>query len=275
MFEFIKKHKILSIVILTIVVLISVFVIPILINLAYECPAPFSFLEVNWEAKDALAFYGSFLGAFATIVALIFTIWFTVRSQKEERKLSVKPRLVSELKKYTGDLLTIDENDNIVYVEYKRALLVSGKSVPDDIASIIDFKTKYVNEAANKDHLVKTITEFSLKDMKQNFLQNNFIMLYTLKNYGSNNAIEIDFDLDGSSVWEFCISPNETKRFVLVLNEDLLVNDRKEIKISLKYTDVFSIARYLQKEDFTFARINSEFCFTRTRRYGLSRPMEI
>ena len=49
----------------------------------------------------------------------------------------------------------------------------------------------------------------------------------------------------------------------------------ESVSVLLKTVCKEHIIQSLQKEDFTFAIINSEFCFTRAKRYGLSRAIEI
>ena len=88
-----KCKKLFWIVFSIIVVMLFVFVIPIVINWLYSRHASIPLFAMSWDAKDALAFYGSILGAGATILALVATFRFTSNNQKGEQKLAIKPNL--------------------------------------------------------------------------------------------------------------------------------------------------------------------------------------
>ena len=53
-------------------------IVPLGIDWAFKEPALCPVLEVAWKVEDALSFYGSLLGAAATIFVLLRTIKFTV-----------------------------------------------------------------------------------------------------------------------------------------------------------------------------------------------------
>lgn len=72
--EFFKKNW-LAVVGCAIAVLISVVGVPLLINWAFATPAWWDFLAVDWEAKDALAYYGSALGFIGTVIFSGLALW--------------------------------------------------------------------------------------------------------------------------------------------------------------------------------------------------------
>ena len=49
--------------------------IPFLINLTFTVPALCDFLNVDWEAKDALSYYGSALGFIGTVIFSGLALW--------------------------------------------------------------------------------------------------------------------------------------------------------------------------------------------------------
>lgn len=64
MFEYIKKYKLVIFSVL-IGVLIAIFIIPVLINLCFKFTCPLLLFQAEWDASDALNYYGvvlSFLG---------------------------------------------------------------------------------------------------------------------------------------------------------------------------------------------------------------------
>lgn len=72
--DFLKKNW-LVVVVCMIAVLFSVVGIPLLINWAFTVPALCDFFAVNWEAKDALAYYGSALGFIGTVIFSGLALW--------------------------------------------------------------------------------------------------------------------------------------------------------------------------------------------------------
>ena len=72
--DFLKKNW-LVVVVCVIAVLFSVVGIPLLINWAFTVPALCDFFAVNWEAKDALAYYGSALGFIGTVIFSGLALW--------------------------------------------------------------------------------------------------------------------------------------------------------------------------------------------------------
>ena len=72
--EFLKKHW-LAVLIGVIIVLLAVVGVPLLINWAYSIPAPCDFLAMDWDAKDALSYYGSALGFIGTVIFSGLALW--------------------------------------------------------------------------------------------------------------------------------------------------------------------------------------------------------
>ncbi len=71
---FLKKHWI-AVIICILVALFMVVGVPFIINLSFSCPAICNFFAVKWEAKDALAYYGSVLGVLGTIIFSGLALW--------------------------------------------------------------------------------------------------------------------------------------------------------------------------------------------------------
>ena len=252
-------------------------IVPLGINWIHKIPAPYTFLEMSWEAKDTLQFYGSVLGAIATIFALVSTIRFTVNSQKEERKLSIKPRLSSRLSKYNEDLLSITDDDDFVFIKYSDSLMVSTEEIPMEIANILELQKKAKAKATGdldefiKEEIIKT---FKNKYMK--YIDNHLLVLYELCNYGANNALEVDFKINGNCACPpFCVPMNATKRFILIVDEEILLNKEKEIEISLTYTDICSLGKYNQKQTAYLSKEDSKFKIVQVVDIDLCSPIEL
>lgn len=272
------KHKklITRVVSWYIVGIIFIFLIPIGINLAYKTPCSLEIFAMNWEAKDALSFYGSLLGAAATILALTETIRFTVKTQKEEHKLSIKPRLDSKWQHYSDKLLTISEEANFVFIEYSNGEVTSSRDIPSKIQNILDvYKKAPMSDDNHKNDTDVYIYE-AFKDCYDKYISKNLLLLYEIYNYGANNAIEIEFKINDYIICPtFCITTSEPQKFVLILSEDLLINNNKEIEILLTYTDICSFGKYKQRELFSFFKTNNELQTSQAFEYKLSSPKEL
>lgn len=260
-------------------VILFVFVIPILINLAYNKPATIPLFAMSWEAKDILAFYGSILGAGATIFALVATIRFTAKSQKEERKHSIKPRLDSKMRIYNDKILSISEEDNFIFVDYSESLKVTSRLIPDEVVDIIAKDKKA--SAPNKKGIDKVLQfndEAIFNKTLSDYLKSHILILYELNNYGANNAIDVEFIINQSIVYNsFCIPIKEPVRFLLIFNKDILKDEDelKRIDVSIIYTDICSLGLYSQEESFQLVPDTNGLSTFQMGEQQLSKPREI
>ncbi len=73
-YDYIKKH-IFVIVGCILAILFVTIGIPLIINWLFSIPACCDFFRVDWEAKDALAYYGSVLGFVGTVIFSGLALW--------------------------------------------------------------------------------------------------------------------------------------------------------------------------------------------------------
>ena len=71
---FLKSHW-LSVILCVLAVLFAVIGVPLFINWAFSRPAWCDFFAVDWEAKEALAYYGSALGFIGTVIFSGLALW--------------------------------------------------------------------------------------------------------------------------------------------------------------------------------------------------------
>lgn len=85
--DFIKKHWIATIIAILIVIL-AVLGVPLAINWAFTRPAICDFFAVSWDAKDALAYYGSALGFLGTVVFSALALWqnHIIKTESDKRQ---------------------------------------------------------------------------------------------------------------------------------------------------------------------------------------------
>lgn len=275
-----KENRIFRIIAWYIIGFFFAIIVPIGINWIYKIPAWHPVSEMSWEAKDALQFYGSLLGATATIFALVSTIRFTVNSQKEERKLTIKPRLDSKLKGHNKNLLSITEDDDFVFIEYSDTLMVSSEIIPEEIAKILALQKKLemtnVRVTGDMEEFIREGLYESFKKKYDTYIDKHLLILYEIYNYGANNALEVNFKINGNGACPpFCVPTNIAKRFILIFDEDYLLNEGKEIEISLTYTDICSLGKYNQKEKVFLCKKDSNFQIVQIGDINLCSPIEL
>ena len=261
------------------IIIISCFflgvVIPFIINWLYSMPAPVSFLAMRWDAADVLGFYGSLLGAAATIFVLQQTIEFTKDSQKEDRKLSIKPRLETDWIPYAKHLLSLDQ-DEYLFVYFEENQITSSKLLPDRIATMLSLKKKLDESARSPNYDDYSFNEVTLNYATESFLEKNSMTLYEIRNYGAANAIDVSLQINGIEVCQrFCISTDQPKRIVLIVHENQLVNKHKQMDISLHYTDICSIGLYQQTETLHIRKNANSFDIIQNDNDYLSTPTEL
>ena len=97
MIKFIKKHlKAIIIVLISVLAAVVIFAIPLLINIAYKTPSKIRILGAEWNAEDALQFYGAIIGAGGTIVLGYVAYWQTKRANEQSDNANeISNRLLS------------------------------------------------------------------------------------------------------------------------------------------------------------------------------------
>ncbi|UYO61783.1 hypothetical protein LNN31_13460 [Acetobacterium wieringae] len=83
------------------------FGVPLIVNFAYVFGQSNALFITAWDAADMLSYYGTLLGASATIVAVTWTINFTSESAKKDRWLSENNNYKNYGLKICSDLLDI------------------------------------------------------------------------------------------------------------------------------------------------------------------------
>lgn len=199
-----------------------------------------------WRGEDVLAYYGSLLGASATIIALVATICFTINNQKKERKLSVRPYLQRNLQlldKYEDKLF-----ENVaIFIKCSDNLLETYSNLPDDMK---DIKILQERLRGNKDVSGSISLLITIGDVNKKVFGDNCVLIYELENYGSNTALDIELGFNDLTLpWKFCIRANEKKKLVLIVDGRVT-----QANISFEYFDVYSLGKYRQKEALSISK---------------------
>lgn len=227
------------------------------------------------EMKDYMEYYGSIvgslIGAIATVLVLVKTIDFTIKNQKDERKLSVRPYL--ELSKYhITKLEELSNSENAVFVEISKGLIESQVVIPERIA-----RMKKTEEKLRKSKS-PNMTETVLSAVSVgSFFKNNYILQVDIYNNGAGNAIDVEYRINERPITgPFCVTTDRRKRLIFVLNDDMLENDESTLSFTLEYSDVVLLARYQQKESINFFRAtNGDLMISQFSEDLLTKPVEI
>lgn len=83
--SFLKQHKKATILIIVVITCLTIG-IPLLINWMFEIPALCDFFAVNWEAVDALSYYGDVLSFLGTVALSGLALWQNHEIQQADDK---------------------------------------------------------------------------------------------------------------------------------------------------------------------------------------------
>lgn len=272
---YLKQHikPILSILGWTALIVFFVCAVPLMIDCAFKKPAQFPIFAVAWEAKDALSFYGDLLGAAATIFVLQRTIKFTIENQKDERKLSIKPCL--ETKKYNfTNIFKIPTDQEITFLTISKNGITYQGALPDDINDL-----RIIRDRLNSQLSIDSLEQARFNHSIETLLKQKYYLYYEVSNCGAGNALNVSMQINKNIVLpNFCITISEPKKFMFILNSDLLDADNSEytLKLFFAYDDIASLARYYQTEYIIFSK-NSESTLKTMQMSGelLTKPVEI
>lgn len=219
--DYIKHHKLLSF-----LIIIGIIFIPIIvIHLLFSIYPSNDWWIAKWSAGELLDYFGSIMGAVATIIALIVTIIYTNDSQKKQNILSVKPYLQSEY-------IPIFNYNEITNNSSKPFYITFGSNISSSSVE------PYMFNRMKEDGFDKIF-----------FFSRYYIIKYKIKNVGANSAVNIKWTLNNKPIIpEFAISKNEIFECVIVIDSSILENNKATLKLKYEFDDVLGLASYFQEE---------------------------
>jgi|GEM_PF-1848525 len=244
MYQILKKY-------FNLIVIITIY--PIFIHIIFKLHTSCKFIIAEWSSGDMLNYGASIIQVIATIYAIKLTIDFTIQNQKDERKLNtdsqkedrrlaIKPYLSSEHES-VYKLLKIEDNRLFIIInnQYKES---------NDINSYTYQVTVYKSN---------NILNDVFNDLE--FRKNYYIIEYVISNYGAGNALELKFTIVINNIEKIIhpilVLPKDHKRsFVFVFTNSILPDNANEILIQFKleYNDIESLGKYYQYEKFEFSK---------------------
>lgn len=182
---------------------------------------------------NLLSYFGSVIGAGATIIAVVWTINHNKKQIDEERILTVKPYLATELSQLREDVLPLEKQS------WKIEYLV------------IDMLT-YNNFSAAEFPAELKLGMIKYPLGKEVLIEGYIPMKYTLSNVGAGNAIKLKMFINESSIGPpFSLPVNKELIFVMLFTyaEKNKLAD-KNINIKFVFSDIYSKTTYEQIEKF-------------------------
>lgn len=265
---FFQKHKLFAVAALVAGLLIATVFVPLCINWLYEQPAPAQFFSVKWEAKDALAFYGTILASVVTIIGVFISIKQAQKTYHNDEINKVKPffALSYYIKHYRyspfedvfqKDITKLDKTKNEDYYEEVRIQKVyivieeSGIRFMDGLSK---------QQQACLEHLGY---EWNSSDNKAWMLSRRCLLSlpFDAENIGNGAAIDtrIAFNKRGDakhSARLYTVKKDSSFYFQIYCEDaNILVNS--DYEIVLKYSDTIGNS-YVQKYPVSFKKEEKE-----------------
>ena len=236
-----KQRKIFKVVLWVFLVFLLVLGIPAGINECYKMNGDYTTL---WSAADVLSYYGTLLGATATIVAVVWTIRFSKTQQQEERILAAKPWLTS-----------------------KTELLNSIQ----EIVALQNGSTLYLFQS-NDTWSMSKIAPYAIREGLHQINQTECAIKYELLNVGGNSATSINILFEGMPIIPpFALSKDANIVFVFVLPSKAGQEETK-YTLSIDYGDTVSKTIYMQQEVLIVKRVAVGVTFAQGRNDLLTTP---
>lgn len=224
-----KKNKKESIVtIWSIYIIVGVFSIvggPIIVNELCKFNNRY---VIIWGAETTISYYGSILGAIATIVAVLITISDNEKKRKIDRKNQIKPLLDHQMEIHPTDNLKVGN------VKEHNVILMTFDHVKE--MGIID--KEILSNIRKKESLY---------------------MQYHISNVGAGNALLIKLIIDGKvAIRPFNIQANSSKVITIIVDKSYM-DQITNMNIELIYRNVDGSAFYKQGEILAFVNVENDF----------------
>lgn len=213
---------------------------------------------------------GAVFGGLITLVGVAWTIKDNSKKLKEERKLSIRPYLESNSYAYK-DISDLPIEDTTYITLQKQSLIYNG-DIPKEVKQLIITKRKI-----DKGEKVDPIDEVLFNDKMGDFFKKKYLLEYKIFNHGAGNAINVQMKINEWRLKPFCISTTTPKCFLIIINEDLIEENKKSysVKISFIYTDIASMGKYMQTEEFALHKGEHELMTGQLEEFLLTAPKEI
>lgn len=185
MMNFFRKYK-LTIILIAVGLIIVVIFIPACLNMLFKMPAPFELFEAEWEASDALSYYGEILAFLGTTALSILALW-------QNKKIS------EANDKHTALLEQMEREKNAPRFIFEECVVLGRASnltfeiinVTDNISQDISLSNfSLINEAGeaywNSEHLVKIsylgpLMKYKVELRTEGIKESNDQLIFTIK----------------------------------------------------------------------------------------------
>lgn len=241
--SWLKKHKVISI---SILIVLVVFVIPKIIDWVYFCYDGEA--NTTFNSRDILNFWGTIVGGTIVLIGVFITINQSNRKAEESRKKHIKPKLSSALKRI-DDSSFIESNPDYTYISLMisngKLQMIKGEAI------LYRFFENYTREIEGYPGKLF----FELEKQKT-----TICIDYLIKNDGSEAACGIRFSINNSQILsEFSIPHNNTKTLKFIVTLPIDDTSEHHIKLDIVYSNIDESIYYVAKEAFIICRDSNDF----------------
>lgn len=237
-------------------VIILVFITPILIHICYSLELQYEFFKSKWGCGDILQYCGAIITALVAIEGVYISLKENRKNNLENKILEHRPYLKSSIINLCSfiELEKIKDNNNLVWV---------WDEISTNLYSLSNVYGKQQIENLN----YKT-------DIQDNFI----ILVYDLDNIGLGHALNFNFTINLTSVFDKeIICKNEKKRLYILISKKLIRENGMYLDFYLEYKDIIDVNIYSQREKIfiNYDKAKKESIFNVSSVDGLSEPLII
>ena len=259
--EYMKNKKIYHIILICVV---SILIIPAIINWLFKQSTSIDFFVAEWSAGDMLSFYGSLLAAILTVYGVYLTIQYSQHNYREDIHNRVLPFLAlyslrsrSNYQMFAPAEQERNQNKETFYEEYRLKEIyfivengnidVKSSLSKDQQQTLIQGGFKYVATQTNS---------FSLCDV------NLVNVPLEVENVGNGAAINLRIGLNkATNIKPVYITPINLKQnmtiYIHIFSENPTDNDLGEYNLEFYYNDIYK-RKYAQKYIFSIKKDESK-----------------
>lgn len=193
-----KQRKVLFAILISIGVIIGIILSLLLLNWSFKQEAPFPIFVAEWEAGDALAFWGSLLGGGLGAAVTIIGVYLTLKQSREDTKEQIKATLDTNRE-------TLEQNRLYAVMTQKASVLpiITINKVLTEFRNYNPIMSMFCeilkqNESQAADELIPVedkseYIEFKLSELAVVFSNNGIINIYPHLSSKQKELIEKPF----------------------------------------------------------------------------------
>lgn len=238
--------------------------IPLIINYLYLKGANYETPNTSYSSSDLLVFYGTVLGASATIIAVVLTIISTNRNSTSEQKLQTK-RILASIRE---NELRNQHSDFKAYCEKIKSVIMMEKLEKSNIFSFLTINNKICEYIEGLNEVNAYFRNLNISDIKEEIefrektvsillkISKDFLLPFSNETRNANNQDDQEIESEHKSNRRInkleqikvrgSTATKQTKRY----SKSILTESTKEIEIWSKYEKMLFDYRNEYKDEY-------------------------